>query len=73
MKVLSSLGSLLAVTFLLNVAPGNAQDTSDSHSNRHSRFEATLNSFKTSPSLFTSGKGTTECVSILLRTQSRIN
>lgn len=55
MKVPSSLGSLLAVTFLLNVASGNAQNTSDSHS----RFEAVLNSFKTAPSLFTKGKGTT--------------
>ena len=43
------------MTFLLNVASGNAQNTSDSHS----PFEATLNSFKTAPSLFTNGKGTT--------------
>jgi hypothetical protein len=56
MKVPSSLGSLLAVTFLLNVASGNAQNTFDSPS----RFDATLNSFKTSPSLFTNGKGTTQ-------------
>jgi hypothetical protein len=55
MKVPWSLGSLLAVTLLLNVSPGNAQNPSDSHS----RFDATLNSFKTSPSLFTDGKGTT--------------
>jgi CHRD domain len=58
MKTLSSLGSLLAVTVLLNnVATGDPPNTSDSQS--HSRFEAELNSFKTSPSLFTSGKGTT--------------
>ncbi|WP_263354386.1 CHRD domain-containing protein [Acidicapsa acidisoli] len=56
MKVPWSLGSLLAVTFLMNVSSVNAQNPSDSHS----RFDATLNSFQTSPSLFTNGKGTTQ-------------
>jgi hypothetical protein len=56
MNVPSSLGSLLAVTFLLNVASGSAQNTSD----QHTRFDATLNSFKTAPSLFSTGKGTTQ-------------
>jgi hypothetical protein len=55
MKVLSSFASVLSVTFLLNVASGNAQNTPISPS----RFGAALNSFKTSPSLFTNGKGTT--------------
>jgi len=50
------LGPLLAVSFLLSIAYANAPNTSDGPS----RFEATLNSFKTSPSLFTSGKGTTQ-------------
>jgi CHRD domain len=53
MKVPWSLRPLLAVTFLLSVASGHAPNTSDS------RFEAKLNSFKTAPSLFTNGKGTT--------------
>jgi acyl-coenzyme A thioesterase PaaI-like protein len=61
MKAPLSSASLLAATFLLNVSYGhaqtaNAQDKSDSHS----QFDATLNSFKTSPSLFTGGKGTTQ-------------
>jgi len=56
MKVPRSLGLLLAVTFLLNVASGPAQNTSDNPS----RFEAKLNSFKTAPSLFTGGTGTTQ-------------
>jgi hypothetical protein len=56
MKISRSLGvSLLAVAFLLNVPSGNSQNASD----RPSHFDAELNSFKTSPSLFTSGKGTT--------------
>jgi hypothetical protein len=50
------MGSLLAVTFLLSVPPGDAQDRSGDQL----RFNAELNSFKTSPSLFTNGKGTTE-------------
>jgi hypothetical protein len=56
MKVPWSLGSLLAVTFILNVSSGTAQNPSESHS----RFDATLNSFQTSPSLFTNGKGATQ-------------
>lgn len=56
MKVPVTLGALLAATFLLYIPFGNAQDASDNHS----RFEAELNSFKTSPSLLTSGKGTTK-------------
>jgi hypothetical protein len=56
MKAPLSLGSLLAVGLLLNVASGHAQNVPDSHA----RFDAELNSFKTSPSLFTNGKGTTE-------------
>jgi CHRD domain len=56
MKVPWSLGSLLAVTLLLNVSAGNAQNPSGSPS----QFDAELNSFKTSPSLFTNGKGTTQ-------------
>lgn len=56
MKVPSRLGSLLAMTFLLNVASGSGQNTSNSPAT----FEATLNSFKTSPSLSTGGKGTAE-------------
>jgi hypothetical protein len=56
MRVPLSMGSLLAVTFLLSVPPGDAQDRSGDQL----RFNAELNSFKTSPSLFTNGKGTTE-------------
>jgi hypothetical protein len=56
MKVPWSLGPLLAGTLLLNVASGNTPNTSDNPS----RFEARLNSFKTAPSLFTNGTGTTQ-------------
>jgi hypothetical protein len=56
MKSPWSLGSLLAVTFLLNVSSANAQNATGGPS----RFDAKLNSFKTSPSLFTNGTGTTQ-------------
>lgn len=56
MKAPWSLGSLVAVTLLLIVSSGNAQNRSDSHA----RFDAELNSFMTSPSLFTNGKGMTQ-------------
>jgi CHRD domain len=56
MKVPWSLGTLVAVTFFLNVSSGNTQNKSDSPA----RFDAELSSFKTSPSLFTNGKGTTQ-------------
>jgi hypothetical protein len=55
MKTLFCLGSLLAVAFLLNVPSGNAQNSYGGQA----RFDAELNSFRTSPSLFTTGKGTT--------------
>lgn len=57
-KVMSSVGSLLCLTFLLSVTYGNAQDTQD-RSERHSRFEAKLTGFSTVPSLWTGGKGMT--------------
>jgi CHRD domain len=56
MKLSWSLGSLLAVMLLLNVPSGKAQNPSGGPS----QFNAELNSFKTSPSLFTSGKGTSQ-------------
>jgi hypothetical protein len=56
MKASLNLGSLLAVALLLSVSSAHAQNASDNHA----RFDADLNSFKTSPSLFTKGKGTTE-------------
>jgi hypothetical protein len=56
MKISPSLGLLLAVTVVVGVATGNAQDTSDSQS--QSQFGTDLNSFNASPSLFTNGKGT---------------
>jgi len=55
MKIPWSLGPVLAATFLLNIASGQAPTTSDGPS----QFEATLNSFKTAPSIYSGGKGTT--------------
>jgi hypothetical protein len=56
MKTPCSLGFLLAVTSLLNVSSGKAQNKTGGPS----QFDAKLNSFKTSPSLFTGGTGTTQ-------------
>jgi hypothetical protein len=52
MRITASLGSLVAVTFLLNVPSANAQNAS--------RFYTVLSSFATSPSLFTNGTGATQ-------------
>jgi hypothetical protein len=55
MKITLRSGSLLAAAFLLNVSSAIPQNTYGGPA----RFDAELNSFKTAPSLFTNGKGTT--------------
>jgi hypothetical protein len=54
MRAPSSLGSMLAVTFVLHIASGNAQNSN------HLQFTTGLSSFASSPSLFTDGTGTAQ-------------